>query len=66
MANDFNIAALIGTAYVWGLTLTAIIMVIRGNKQRAEVSGGAFPKLVGQMKGKIFSPAMRANPNRVN
>lgn len=67
MQGSFSMAWVIGSTYVSGLALLGVIMLIRGKQDEREVEGDSFNALVATMASKgAFSPAMRANPDRIN
>ena len=66
MQSGTEAAWLFGTAYVAGLALLGIVMLIRGHRNN-EVGGAAFPSLLSTLTGSgSFTPSMRDNPDRVN
>ena len=66
MYSGTEAAWLFGTAYVAGLALLGIVMLLRG-RRNDEVGGAAFPSLLVTLAGSgSFNPSMRANPDRVN
>ena len=66
-STGLDVATIIGTAYVAGLAVLSVILVVRG--KRDETSEDApmhlplFARFVGERR---FDPSMRANPDRVN
>ena len=63
MQSGTETAWLFATAYVAGLALLGIIMLLRGRS--SEVDGTAFPSLLGTMAGSgSFGPASVAQPER--
>jgi hypothetical protein len=51
-----HFGALIGTAYVLGLSVLAIVMVMRRSSANREVAGGAFPALLDTL-GQLRKPS---------
>ena len=65
MQSGTETAWLFATAYVAGLALLGIIMLLRGRP--SEVGGTAFPSLLGTMAGSgSFGPAVDRSPERMD
>jgi hypothetical protein len=62
-----DVATIIGAAYVAGLAVLALILVVRGKRDEAASDAPTllplFARFVGEQR---FDPSMRANPDRVN
>lgn len=65
--TGLDVAAIIGAAYVAGLAVLSVILIVRGKRQEtlgdAPVLLPLFARFVGEQH---FDPSMRANPDRVN
>jgi hypothetical protein len=66
-STGVDIATIIGTAYVAGLAVFAIIMVVRGKRDEAASDSPMllplFARFIGEQR---FDPSMRANPDQFN
>jgi hypothetical protein len=62
-----DVATMIGTAYIAGLAVLAILMLLRGKRDEATNEAPMFlPLLARCISEQRFDPSMRANPDRVN
>jgi hypothetical protein len=65
--TGIDVATIIGAAYVAGLAVLALILVVRGKRDEATEGSQMllplFARFVGEQR---FDPSMRANPDRVN
>jgi hypothetical protein len=66
-STGVDIATIIGTAYVAGLAVLALILVVRGKRDEAAADAPMllplFARFVGEQR---FDPSMRANPEQFN
>jgi hypothetical protein len=65
--TGIDVATMIGTAYIAGLAVLAILMLLRGKRDEASEDASMFLPLFARCVGEQhFDPSMRANPDRVN
>jgi hypothetical protein len=66
-STGLDFASLIGTAYVAGLAVLAVIITLRGKRDETLSRKPVLLPLFARLnREKTFDPSMRANPDRVN